>query len=149
MSEDCLFCSIREGKFPTNKVYEDDEFFAILDIKPVNPGHVLIMPKEHYRNFLDLPQELTRRYGEVAQKIGRAVQEACKADGINITCNNESAAGQLIFHTHVHIIPRFNNDNLMHWDHNLYKDEREMPEIATKIRDKISNSRTTENPQSA
>ncbi len=138
MSEEpCLFCSISNKTLPSHIVYEDEEVIALLDIKPVNPGHVLVLPKKHFRNFLDLPEKIAAHLALVAQKISRAVKNATKSDGINISSNNEHAAGQLIFHTHLHIIPRFEGDGLMHWDHNFYKSDSEMPRMAEKIRDSL------------
>ncbi len=113
--EDCLFCKIIAGIIPAEKVYEDENFIAFLDIKPVNLGHTLFVPKEHSRNIFDAPDTLLSTAGPVLKKLSRAVKEATKADGITIGWNNEPAGGQLIFHTHIHIMPRFMNDDLQHW----------------------------------
>ena len=97
------------------KIFEDENFFAILDIKPVNLGHVLLIPKAHHQNLFDLPDNLLRDLGLHIQKLAKAVKEATDADGINIGMNNEPAAGQLVMHQHTHIIPRFSGDGFEHW----------------------------------
>lgn len=113
--EDCIFCKIIKGEIPCHKVYEDEVFLAFLDIKPINLGHTLLLPKDHHRNLFDLPEEVLSKIGPVIQKIAVAVKDASKAEGINIGWNNESAAGQLVFHSHTHIMPRFKNDGYEHW----------------------------------
>lgn len=113
--EDCLFCKIIKGEIPCQKVYEDDTFFAFLDIHPINLGHTLLLPKNHHRNLFDLPTNILEKIGPLIKKIALAVREASCADGINIGWNNETAAGQVIFHSHIHIIPRFNNDGFVQW----------------------------------
>ena len=113
--EDCLFCKIIAGSIPAEKVYEDEHFVAFLDIKPVNLGHTLLVPKEHSRNIFDTSDELLREAGPVLKKLSAAVKDATKADGITIGWNNEPAGGQLVFHTHLHVMPRFTNDGHVHW----------------------------------
>lgn len=113
--EDCLFCKIIAGSIPAETVYEDEHFLAFLDIKPINLGHTLIVPKEHHRNIFDMRDSEAQLLGPVIQKIARAVKEGTHADGLNVGWNNESAAGQLIFHCHLHIMPRFNNDGHESW----------------------------------
>ncbi|MBU0472418.1 MAG: HIT family protein, partial [Nanoarchaeota archaeon] len=115
--DDCLFCKIVKGEISSAKVYEDDEFFAFLDIKPVNKGHTLVVPKHHCRNLLDFPKAEETDLMEFLKKVANAVVKAVGADGFNLGMNNEAAAGQVIFHAHFHIIPRFKNDNLGSWPH--------------------------------
>ncbi|MBU1854521.1 MAG: HIT family protein, partial [Nanoarchaeota archaeon] len=105
--DDCLFCKIVKGEISSAKVYEDDEFFAFLDIKPVNKGHTLVVPKHHCRNLLDFPKAEETDLMEFLKKVANAVVKAVGADGFNLGMNNEAAAGQVIFHAHFHIIPRF------------------------------------------
>lgn len=112
---DCLFCKIANNEIPCIHVYEDDDFMAFLDIRPVNKGHILVIPKKHYRNLLDLDNELASKYMLVLKKITNAVIKGVQADGANVSINNEPAAGQEVFHTHFHIIPRFNDDGLKVW----------------------------------
>ena len=130
--DDCLFCKIVKGEISSAKVYEDDEFFAFLDIKPVNKGHTLVVPKHHCRNLLDFPKAEETDLMEFLKKVANAVVKAVGADGFNLGMNNEAAAGQVIFHAHFHIIPRFKNDNLGSWPHKDIS-EKEMEEIKKKI----------------
>ncbi len=115
METDCIFCKIIAGDIPADKVYEDNDWLAVLDINPVNLGHTLLLPKAHHRNLFDLPAELLIKLGPVLQKLARAIKDGTKADGLNIGWNNEPAAGQLVFHSHVHLIPRFDGDGFIHW----------------------------------
>ncbi len=133
---DCLFCKIIKGEIPSHKIYEDENVLAFLDINPVNPGHTLVIPKKHSRNIFDIEKEDLENVVNTAQKICPAVQKAVNAKGVNVISNNEPVAGQIIFHTHFHIIPRFENDGLKHWSGKSY-DDKEGKEIAEKIKTKI------------
>jgi histidine triad (HIT) family protein len=121
-NEDCVFCKIIDGTIPAYKVYEDDETLAFLDIKPNNPGQTLVIPKDHTENIYTIPAETLCRLMIAVQKVSIAVRNGSDADGINIIMNNESAAGQIIHHAHIHIIPRLNDDGLQHWPHRDYKE---------------------------
>jgi histidine triad (HIT) family protein len=112
---DCIFCKIATSTLPASKIYEDAETMAFLNIKPVNPGHALVIPKDHYENVYSVPPEIWARMALTAQKVAVAVREATDADGINIEVNNEPSAGQIIFHSHIHIIPRHEHDGFKHW----------------------------------
>jgi len=129
--EDCIFCKIIKGDIPSTKVYEDEDVLAFLDIAPVNVGHTLIVPKEHFRNALMTPDDKIMDIFKVGKKIAEALR-ANGAEGINITLNNERASGQTVFHTHLHIIPRFENDGHNPWNQKSYKDN-EAGEVARKI----------------
>ena len=118
----CLFCKIIQGEIPSAGVYEDDSSFAFLDIKPVNPGHTLLIPKEHYANLYELPDELLVTMAPVVKKLAVAIKKAANADGINIGMNNDPAAGQIIFHVHFQIIPRFSGDGHKAWTQGSYKE---------------------------
>ncbi len=120
--EECIFCKIISGDLPSEKVYEDDTVLCILDIRPVNHGHVLILPKNHHLNMLDAEDDLSRHLVKVAKRIGHAVMEATSATGFNMGVNNGASAGQIIFHEHWHVIPRFENDNLSSWSRSEYKE---------------------------
>lgn len=109
---DDIFEKIIRGEIPAAKVYEDEKTLAFLDIKPVHKGHVLVIPKTKYRNILDLPLQDLKAMVETTQKIAIALKATLRADGINIHMNNEAAGGQEIFHAHLHIIPRYSNDNV-------------------------------------
>lgn len=110
---DDLFVKIIKGEIPSTKIYEDENTFAFLDTDPVNKGHALVIPKKLYRNVLDIEKEDWGRLMETVRKIAIAIKTATKADGINIYMNNEAAANQKVFHAHVHIIPRFDGDNMI------------------------------------
>lgn len=129
----CLFCKIIAGEIPCYKVYEDSDFIAFLDIYPVNPGHVLVIPKVHCDNIFELSDDIASKYFVVVKKMASIIKESVNADGINIGMNNLSAAGQIIFHSHVHVIPRFNDDGLKHWSSKEISSEN-MEEIADKIK---------------
>lgn len=133
----CLFCKIVDKEIPSENLYEDDDFIAIMDINPNNFGHSLVIPKEHYENIYDLKGRALTKFGEVVQKISIAVKKAMKADGINVHINNDPAAGQVIFHSHTHIIPRFNDDGLRHWPQKQYYSPDQIKEVRDKIRHAI------------
>jgi len=113
----CVFCKIMRKEIPAQFVYEDEKLVAFLDISPVNPGHTLVVPKEHYRNMYDTPDELFAHAMVKVKKIADAIVRATKSNGTNIGINNGAAAGQVVFHTHIHIIPRLAADGLKHWPH--------------------------------
>ena len=134
--ENCIFCKIAKGEIKSQKVYEDEETLAFLDINPVNKGHVLVIPKDHYENIFDIPKDKLTKIIEVVQKIAIAIKKM-GADGVNIVSNNGKAADQHVFHLHIHVIPRYYNDG-KEMDsiskRTKYKDENEMIEYANKIR---------------
>ena len=104
MCENCLFCKIINGEIPCTKVYEDNTVLAFLDIKPVNPGHTLVIPKKHCENLLDCKEQQMNAVMQVVQKLSNErISEG--AAGVKIVCNNGSASGQIIFHLHFHVIP--------------------------------------------
>lgn len=109
--DDCIFCKLANGVFPTNTVYEDEDFRVILDIEPATKGHALILPKKHYANIFELPEEYAGKVYKVAKNMAGKMQDALGFDGFNVLQNNGEAAGQTVFHFHMHLIPRYNNDN--------------------------------------
>ncbi len=133
---DCVFCKIVSGELSSEKVYEDSEFLSIVDIQPVNKGHVLVMPKKHTPDFAEAPEEVLDRLLHVAQKVAKAVVRAVSADGFNFSTNNGRAAHQSVDHLHFHIIPRYYDDGLHPWPHQEYG-QGEMAEIADKIRKEL------------
>ena len=104
---DCIFCQIVSGQIPSSKVYEDEEVLAFLDITQVTKGHTLVIPKKPYRNMLEMDAEAASSLFARVPKIAKQLQEKLGASGVNIINNNEEAAGQTVFHTHVHLLPRF------------------------------------------
>ena len=110
--EDCIFCKIVNGELPSMKIYEDSNFLVFLDIMPIVRGHTLIIPKTHIRNVFDTPKDIARGFYPVIVKISNAIKKAYDADGVNILQFNEPEAGQEVFHSHVHIVPRYSNDGI-------------------------------------
>lgn len=107
----CVFCSIIKGDIPSKKVYEDDDTLAILDISQTTCGHTLVMPKKHYENFLEMPKEEFADLMAKTQAIAKQVVENLDAKGCNILINTNEVAGQSVMHTHVHIIPRYDEND--------------------------------------
>ncbi len=129
---DCIFCKIVKGELPSAKIYEDDRILAFLDIAPNNHGHTLVIPKEHYQDFLDMPDETIKDLFASSKKIAKAVQKGTGAEAFNIGMNNGKHAGQIVYHAHIHIIPRFANDGLKHWPSKKYEGTQ-MEEFKKKI----------------
>lgn len=121
--ENCIFCKILAGEIPSTAVYEDDDFKAILDVNPAARGHVIILPKNHAANIYELPDEDASKIMVVAKKIATAIEKSYHCDGVNILQNNGEAAGQTVFHLHVHVIPRFKGDTV-----NIGWKQGDMPE---------------------
>ena len=112
---DCIFCKIISGELPSHRVYEDDIVLAFLDINPVNPGHTLVIPKQHFADLSDLPEAIAHAMLSVVQKIAPSILSAVESGGYNLGVNNGVAAGQVVFHSHFHIMPRFENDGHALW----------------------------------
>ncbi|MGT2712484.1 HIT family protein [Streptococcus oriscaviae] len=106
---DCIFCKIIAGEIPASKVYEDEQVLAFLDITQVTKGHTLVVPKNHYRNLLEMDGSAAATLFETVPKIARQLKDKLAAKGLNIIANNEPVAGQTVFHTHVHLLPRFDD----------------------------------------
>lgn len=109
--DDCIFCKIANGEISSNTVYEDEDFRAILDMGPAAKGHTLLLPKEHADNLFELPDETAEKALKVAKSIGKKLISKLGADGMNIVQNNGEIAGQTVLHFHIHIIPRYKDDN--------------------------------------
>lgn len=135
--KDCLFCKIIRGEIPSAKVYEDEYVYAFLDIAPSFPGHCLVVPKNHCRNILEIAPGEMEHIAKAVQKIAPAVLKAAGADGFNVIQNNGESAGQTVFHTHFHIIPRKAGDGLGLWTPGAYASMDEMAETAQKIQAEI------------
>ena len=102
MKDDCIFCKLANGVFETNTLFEDDDFRVIFDAAPASVGHVLVLPKEHYANVFEMPEELIAKAYKVAKKAATALSEVTGCSGVNILQNNGEDAGQTIFHFHIH-----------------------------------------------
>ena len=118
---DCIFCMIRDGEIQSRKVYEDEHVFAILDNSQVTPGHTLLIPKKHVRNIFDYDEELAREVFAAVPKVARALRDFDpEVRGLNILLNNEEVASQTVFHSHIHLLPRYaeNDDFGLKWAYN-------------------------------
>ncbi|MBI5794319.1 HIT family protein [Candidatus Uhrbacteria bacterium] len=113
----CLFCKIAAHEIPSTTLYEDEHTIAFLDIHPVKPGHTLVVPKAHAADVCDSRVQDLARVIEVVQKITPAILKTVGATGFNFSANTGAAAGQVIFHTHFHLIPRHDDDGLLPWKH--------------------------------
>lgn len=110
--DNCIFCKILKNEIPSSTVYEDGKFRAIMDIAPVNKGHVILLAKEHTANLLEADDELLSTALPAVKKVANAVKKTVGCDGINILQNNGEAAGQTVFHLHIHVIPRNKKDGV-------------------------------------
>ena len=134
MADDCIFCKIIEGGLPSYKVYEDSNVLAFLDIFPIHPGHILVVPKKHSTDIFDTPDEDMQKVITVAKRLAPAVLKATKADGINVGMNNRLSAGQVVMHTHMHVIPRYKDDGLKTWPQKPYGNDAEKGAAAAAIK---------------
>ena len=108
--EDCIFCKIANGEIPSKTLYEDEQFRVILDLGPATKGHALILPKDHFANLYELPDETAAKVMQLAKKMVTQMTEKLGCDGFNLVQNNGETAGQTVFHFHLHLIPRYEND---------------------------------------
>ena len=122
--ENCIFCKIANGEIPSATLYEDEDFRVILDLGPASKGHALILPKEHYPNLYELPDDLAQKDIVLAKKMITRMTKALGADGFNVVQNNGETAGQTVFHFHMHLIPRYKDDTAgFRWNIGELKDE--------------------------
>lgn len=133
--EKTVFEKLAGGELPSWKVYEDEEVMALLDITPVNKGHVLVVPKKPFSNIYDLPPELFAHLMKIAQKAAIALKKSLGAEGVNIIMNNEKAGGHITNHAHVHVIPRHTNDGHESWEGRDIYAEGEKEDFAKRIRE--------------
>ena len=130
---DCIFCKIVKEEIPCTKIYEDGKTLAFLDITPINIGHTLVIPKEHFKDIHEVPEELVTHMMKAVKKISTTLRTSLPCDGVNVAMNNEGAAGQVIFHAHIHVIPRFEGDGFELWHGKRSYEEGEMQKVAEKI----------------
>ncbi|MEI8121254.1 MAG: HIT family protein [bacterium] len=135
MSQACIFCRIIKGEIPATKVYEDNDVLAFMDIGPVVKGHTLVIPKAHYNPLMATPPEALHQLITVVQRVARAQMQGLRADGINVSQANGTAAGQVVPHIHFHVIPRFAADGFHgDWIAKRYDSPEEMNDFAQRIR---------------
>jgi histidine triad (HIT) family protein len=133
---DCIFCKIVRKEIPAEIVREDDTTIAFLDLNPVNPGHVLVVPKEHFEDFASTSDEALADIAVVARAVAAATIEAVGAPAFNIAVNNGPEAGQVVMHTHLHVMPRHKGDGYALWHGRPYG-EGEMAAVGGKIREAL------------
>lgn len=131
--DNCIFCKIIKREIPVEVIYENQDILVILDIMPVNKGHVLVLPKQHFANIMETPDKMACLMITAAKKIGQSFITSLRCDGFNITNNTNEAAGQSVMHVHFHVIPRYFNDGHLPWKHESYKNS-EAEEAAKKIK---------------
>lgn len=134
---DCIFCDIASGKADAQIIFENNNFKAFLDINPVNYGHALVIPKKHFDNFLTIPEDELNGLIKLTQFLAGVIKRSLNADGFNIISNNGTSAGQTVFHSHFHIIPRFEKDFQMKPEVKTYS-PNSIEEYAKKIRSFIT-----------
>jgi len=126
MMKDCQFCKLVDKEDVASSIYEDEKVMAFLDIKPVNEGHTLVIPKIHYENIYEIPDDEIAHLYTIVKKIAMAVKKGVNAEGISVTQHNERAALQRVFHLHVHVIPRHEGDKLAMRARHVVQDLNEM-----------------------
>ena len=136
--DNCIFCKLANGDIPVFSLYEDDDFKVIFDAGPATDGHALVIPKEHAANVYEMDDELLGKAHALAKRTARVLTDAFEADGINILQNNSPAAGQSVFHFHIHVIPRHEGDNAFRaWTPGTPNEEllkAKLPEIQERLK---------------
>lgn len=131
---DCIFCKIANGEIPSTSIYEDDKVKVIFDISPATLGHALVLPKSHAANVFEIDDELLAHAHIVAKKVATALKETTGCKGVNILQNNGEVAGQSVFHLHIHVIPRYDDDDAhIKWTPGT-QDTEKLAEIAEKVK---------------
>ena len=140
MSEECIFCHIIQKEVPASCVYEDDQVAVFLSNRPVNEGHTLVVPKKHYENIYEIPEDEVAYLSKIVKRVAVAVRAAMAVEGIRVVQNNGSAAGQVIFHLHVHVIPMKPHEGFTHGK--AYRDQTKgrMPEALEADAQKIKQN---------
>lgn len=144
----CIFCAIAAKRAPAEIVYESEDALAFLDINPVAPGHTLVIPKKHSRNVFDIDDESGKAVMHASRVVSHALRAAFNADGLTILQSNERAGGQVVFHYHAHLAPRFVGDGLMsrsdtdrkmNWHARQKISPEELSRVAEKIREYVKD----------
>ncbi|MBU0513275.1 MAG: HIT family protein [Proteobacteria bacterium] len=131
---DCIFCRIAAGQIPSTKIYEDETVVALADISPITPGHTLIIPKRHAENIHDIDPEILGRLHQAAAKVAAAIKRGLEPDGLVALQLNGRAAGQLVMHYHLHLVPRYEGDGVTAFD---WTPQQGDPDEVQKTADKI------------
>ena len=141
---DCIFCKIIAGEIPSAKIYEDELIYAFLDISPINFGHTLVIPKEHHQSAATIPEETAGRMFRIASRIGILLKRLDEFDAYNLHLADGTAAGQVVMHAHMHVVPRGVEDNFRwNWRQLTYPEGKAVElakELAEKITAALSNT---------
>ena len=140
---DCIFCKIVNKEISADVIYEDEKVLVFLDIAPINPGHLLVIPKEHYESMLDVPENVLQEVILRVKKMALTIDKI--ADGVNVGQNNKLAAGQIVNHLHFHIIPRGEGDGLVSWPGKEYPSKEESIKMSEELK-RIVKEVEEENP---
>lgn len=138
--DDCIFCKIVKGENNAYKIYEDGKVLAFLDIRPVTKGHTLVVPKEHYKNIYEIPGEELSNVTMVTKKLADKYKDILKPRGMNLLQANERIAGQTVFHFHMHLVPRYENDGVETWFHRYSKPNENLEEVFQTIMNGIHDA---------
>lgn len=137
VDESCVFCKIANGQIPSATVYEDEDFRVILDLGPASKGHALILPKSHFKDVCELDEKIAAKILPLGGKIGAAMKKSLGCVGFNLVQNNGEAAGQTVFHFHMHIIPRYEGGpSMVSWTPGQASPE-ELAETAERIKNSL------------
>lgn len=136
--DNCIFCKLANGEIPTATLYEDEDFRVILDASPAAKGHALILPKQHYANLYELDDSVASKVLVLAKKMITKMTDILGCDGYNIVQNNGEAAGQTVFHFHMHLIPRYKGDQVGITWHPGELSDADKEEILLKVKEQLS-----------
>lgn len=138
MKDNCIFCKIAGGDIPSSTIYEDSDFRVIMDMNPASKGHCLILPKEHCDNIYEMSEQTASKLFVLAAKVAKALKKSLNPDGLNVVQNNGEIAGQTVFHFHLHLIPRYEGDEVdVKWVPHE-SDPEELKELAAQIGGQLS-----------
>ena len=135
--ESCIFCKILNKQAPASIIYEDETLLAFLDIRPLNEGHTLVIPKRHYVDIFDIPEDQLSQVHKVVKQVSVAIKKATNSDGISIIQQNGKAADQDIFHFHVHVVPRFEGQKLPSFSALKEVERTKLDDMAKKIKQQL------------
>ena len=134
MEQECIFCKIIAGQLPSSRIYEDGKTLAVLDIFPACPGHALVIPKEHHSDVFDTPDETLKSLALASKKVAARLRQVLGVDSVNLINNSGAAAGQVVFHMHVHVVPRSKGDGLDFKLNREKADSSYLSEMSAKLR---------------
>ena len=141
MQNQCVFCKIIAGEIPSATIYEDEDFKVIMDISPAAKGHAILLPKKHFANLYEMDDAVASKVLIVARKVATAMKEELGCAGLNLVQNNGEAAGQTVFHFHMHLIPRNENDSVnVTWKQGSYA-EGEVEQVAAALAKRIKEAK--------